>query len=117
MSARRAAAAIGPGRRAEPVTWRPPLRLSRRKIEHLSDRILKLMQQDPRIHVTGDIDLVVRAIDDAIYENMQAEQEIDEEVEATVQKHLAEIRAHEMDVGALRAKIKRELARKQGFVI
>lgn len=93
------------------------MRLSRRKIEHLSDRILKLIQQDPRIHLAGSVDLVVRAVDDAIFANMQAEAEIDEEVEATVQKHLAEIRAHEMDVGALRAKIKRELARKRGFVI
>ena len=93
------------------------MRLSRRKIEHLSDRILKLIQQDPRIHMLGSVDLVVRAVDDAIYENMQAEAEIDDEVEATVQQHLAEIRAHEMDVGALRSKIKRELARKRGFVI
>ncbi|MBE0564344.1 MAG: DUF507 family protein [Krumholzibacteria bacterium] len=93
------------------------MRLSRRKIEHLSDRILKLIQQDRRIHLAGSVDLVVRAVDDAIFANMQAEAEIDEEVEATVQKHLAEIRAHEMDVGALRAKIKRELARKRGFVI
>jgi len=93
------------------------VRLSRRKIEHLSDRILKLIQQDPRIHMTGDLDLVVRAIDDSIYGNMQVEEEIDRQVEAHIQAHLAEIRANEMDVGALRTRIKRELARKQGFVI
>lgn len=93
------------------------MRLSRRKIEHLSDRILKLIQQDKRIHLAGSVNLVVRAIDDAIYENMQLEDEIDEQVEAMVQEHLPEIRANEMDVGALRAKIKRELARKKGFVI
>ncbi len=69
------------------------MRLSRRKIEHLSDRILKLIQQDQRIHMSGNVDLVTRAIDDAIYENMQTEDEIDEEVEATVQEHLPEIRA------------------------
>jgi len=93
------------------------LRLSRRKIEHLSDRILKLLQQDSRIHIVADVDLVVRAIDDAIYENMQQEDEIDAEVEELVQKNRAEIAAMEMDVGALRNKIKRELARKRGFVI
>jgi hypothetical protein len=98
-------------------TRRSPLRLSRRKIEHLSDRILKLFQQDPRIHVAADNDLVVRAIDDAIFENMQVEDEIDAEVEALVQQNRAEISAMEMDVGALRNKIKRELARKRGFVI
>jgi len=93
------------------------LRLSRRKIEHLSDRILKLFQQDPRIHIAADIDLVVRAIDDAIFENMQIEDEIDAEVEDLVRKNRAEIAAMEMDLGALRNKMKRELARKRGFVI
>jgi hypothetical protein len=93
------------------------LRLSRTKIEYLSDKILRMMQEDGRIHPDKNIDLVVRAIDDAIYENMQAEDEIDEQVEALVQQNSDEIRAMEMDVGALRNKIKRELARKNGFVI
>jgi len=93
------------------------LRLSRGKIEHMSDRILKMIQEDARIHILTNTDLVTRAIDDAIYENMQLEAEIDEQVEALVQQNSNEIRAMEMDVGALRNKIKRELARKQGFVI
>ena len=93
------------------------MRLSRNKIEYLSDKILQMMQEDERIHPDPNIDLVVRAIDDAIFENMQAEQEIDEEVEALVMQNTDEIRAMEMDVGALRNKIKREIARKRGFVM
>ena len=94
-----------------------PVRLSRNKIEYLSDKILQMMQEDERIHPDPNIDLVVRAVDDAIFENMQAEQEIDEEVEALVMQNTDEIRAMEMDVGALRNKIKREIARKRGFVM
>ncbi len=93
------------------------MRLSRHKIEYLSDKILRMMQEDDRIHPDANIDLVTRAVDDAIYENMQAEEEIDEEVEALVQENSNEIRAMEMDVGALRNKIKRELARKRGFTL
>ena len=93
------------------------MRLSRNKIEYLSDKILKMMQADDRIHPDGNVDLVLRAIDDAIYENMQVEEEIDAEVEALVQQNAAEIRAMEMDVGALRNKMKRELARKRNFII
>jgi len=93
------------------------LRLSKHKIEYLSDRILRLLQEDQRIHPDANIDLVVRAIDDSLFENMQEEDEIDAEVEALVQQNVNEIRAMEMDVGALRNKIKRELARKRGFVI
>ena len=95
----------------------PNVRLSRNKIEYISDKILRLLQEDERIHPDANSDLVVRAIDDAIFENMQLEQEINEEVEELVQQNSDEIRAMEMDVGALRNKIKREIARKRGFVM
>ena len=93
------------------------MRLSKYKIEYLSDKVLKMLQEHPRVHLTDNTDLVTRAIDDAIYENMLAEEEIDEEVEALVTQNKNEIRAMEMDVGALRNKIKRELARKKGFTL
>ena len=79
--------------------------------------ILQLLQEDERIHPDENIDLVVRAVDDVIYENMQQEDEIDAEVAALVEQNVNEIRAMEMDVGALRNKIKREIARKRNFVI
>ncbi len=93
------------------------LRISKRKIEYLSDRILKMLQEHPRVHLDDNIDLVTRAIDDAIFENMLQEEEIDSEVETLVSQNKNEIRAMEMDVGALRNKIKRELARKKGFTL
>jgi len=93
------------------------LRLSKNKIEHLSDRILQMMQEHPQIHPNDNIDLVTRSIDDAIFENMQAEEEIDDEVEALVAENKNEISAMDMDVGALRNKLKRELARKKGFTL
>jgi len=93
------------------------LRLSKRKIEHLSDKILQMMQEHPRMHPNENIDLVTRAVDDAIFENMRAEEEIDDEVEALVFQNKNEISAMDMDVGALRNKLKRELARKKGFTL
>jgi len=93
------------------------VRLSKSKREHLSDRILKLIQDDPQIHILTNIDLVVRAVDDAIFENLLEEQQIDDEVEALLDQNYHEIRASEMDVGALRSKMKREICRKKGFVL
>ena len=93
------------------------MRISKHKIEYLSDKILKMLQEHPNIHPDPNIDLVTRAIDDAIFENMRQEGEIDEQVEALVAQNKNEIRAMEMDVGALRNKIKRELARKKGFTL
>jgi hypothetical protein len=93
------------------------LRISKRKIEYLSDKILKMLQEHPKVHLDPNTDLVARALDDAIFGNMVAEEEIDEQVEALVTQNVNEIRAMEMDVGALRNKIKRELARKNGFTL
>jgi hypothetical protein len=93
------------------------VRLSNRKIEHLGKRILKLMQEDPRLHPAANTDLVLRAIEDAMVDNMRTEEEIDQEVEKLLAENVNEIRAMEMDVGALRAKMKRELARKKRFVL
>jgi len=93
------------------------VRLSKYKREHLSDRILRLVQEDPQVHILTNVDLVVRAIDDAIFENLREEDQIDEEVEALLEQNYHEIRASEMDVGALRSKMKREICRKKGFVL
>lgn len=93
------------------------MRLSKHKIEYLSDKILKALQEHPNVHLDPNNDLVVRAIDDAIFHNMQMEDEIDAQVEAHIEENVNEIRAMEMDVGALRNKIKRELARKKNFIL
>ena len=93
------------------------MRLSKFKIEFLSDKILKLIQEHPQIHINSNSDLITRAADDALYENMKAEEDIDREVDGLLEQNLNEIRAEEMDVGALRNKIKRELARKKKFVL
>jgi len=93
------------------------LRLSKHKIEYLSDKILKMLQEHQNVHVDRNTDLVIRCIDDTIYHNMQVEDEIDAQVEEHIQQNVNEIRAMEMDVGALRTKIKRELARKRGFTL
>lgn len=93
------------------------VRLSNRKIEHLGKRVLKLMQDDPRVHPAGNTDLVLRAIEDTLADNMRIEEEIDQEVERLLAQNVNEIRAMEMDVGALRARMKRELARKRKFVL
>lgn len=114
--ARPGPAATRPGR-PDPRPERDTVRLSNRKIEHLGKRILKLMQEDPRLHPAPNTDLVLRAIEDAMVDNMRTEDEIDQEVEKLLAENVNEIRAMEMDVGALRAKMKRELARKKRFVL
>ena len=93
------------------------MRLSKNKIAHLSDKILKMIQDHGQIHIISNADLVTRAIDDVIFQNIQAEDEIDREVDALLKDNYNEIKAMEMDVGALRNRMKREIARKRGFIL
>ena len=93
------------------------MRLSKHKIEYLSEKILKMIQANGEIHIISNPDLVTRAAYESIFENLQIEQEIDDEVEALLSQNYNEIRAMEMDVGALRNKMKRELARKKNFTL
>ncbi len=102
---------------ATPKPMEATVRLSKHKIEHLSDRILKMIQEHPSIHIISNNDLVTRSIDGAIFGNMREEDDIDEEVDAIMRQNIHEIKAEEMDVGALRNKIKREMCRKHGFIL
>ncbi len=93
------------------------MRLTRNKIEYLADRILQMFHENGGIHLSGNTDLVLRTVEDAVYANMQAEQDIDDEVDSVLQQHQVAIDAEEMDLGALRMKMKREMAKQRGFVL
>jgi hypothetical protein len=93
------------------------LRLSPNKIEYLADRLLSIMQENAGIHLTSNVDTVWKTIADTIFANMREEEEIDAEVDDLIAKHKGEIQVMEMDVGELRRKFKREVARKRGFTL
>ena len=93
------------------------MRLTPNKIGHLAGRLLHLCQQSKQIHVTGSADLVIRTIEDVIFADMRREEEIDDQVDELIQKHKNEIQTLEMDMGSLRNKFKREIAKEQGFIL
>lgn len=93
------------------------VRLSPNKIDYLSRKILKALQDNRRVHLQANADLVLRSIQDAVYANMQAEEEIDAEVEQLLAQHRGQIEAQDLDLSVLRLKLKRELARKRGFTL
>ena len=114
---RRTEKSAAPGRGPSASSREAAVRLSKHKIEYLSGKVLRMIQEHPEVHILSNTDLVERAAYDAIWENLEIEQEIDDEVEELLSQNYNEIRAMEMDVGALRNKMKRELARKKNFVL
>lgn len=93
------------------------MRLSPTKIEYLADRIVTMMQEDGKIHLTSHVETVWKTVADSIFANMREEEAIEEEVDKLIEQHRGEIRTMEMDVGDLRRKFKREVARKRGFIL
>jgi len=93
------------------------VRLSSRKVEYLSGKILKLLQDNRNMHLVTHPDLAQRAVADVIWANLRAEEELEDEVERLLDAHRGEIQGQEMDLTVLRQKMKRELARKRGFTL
>jgi hypothetical protein len=93
------------------------VRLSPNKIEYLADRVLLLIQEHPKIHLTSNVETVHKTIGDTIFANMREEDEIEAEVDELLRAHKAEIQVMEMDFADLRRKFKREVAKRRGFVL
>lgn len=93
------------------------MRLSPNKIEYLAEKVLEMIETNPQIHIQTNSDLVYRVIADTVYDDIKTEDEIDDEVEELLEQYRSQVRSMEMDVGALRSKMKREIAKKRGFLI
>jgi hypothetical protein len=93
------------------------LRLSRDKIHYLSQKILKLLQDNGKIHLAANPDLLLLSVADVIHANMRAEEDIEQEADRLLAQHRGEIEAMDMDLGVLRAKLKRKIARERGFIL
>lgn len=93
------------------------MRLSPNKIEYLAEKVLEMIEADPQVHIQTNPDLIYRVVADTIYDDIKTEDEIDDEVEELLEQYGSKVRAMEMDVGALRTKMKREIAKKRGFLL
>lgn len=93
------------------------MRLSPNKIEYLSETVLEMIEKDPQIHIQTNSDLVYRVIVDHLYADIKAEDDIDDEVEELLEQYRGKVNAMDIDVGALRTKMKREIAKKHGFML
>jgi hypothetical protein len=101
--------------------WNPSpeafVRLSPNKIEFIADETVAMLEKEAGIHIQTNADLVFRVIVDIIFENMKAEEAIDEEVDELLAQYKGQISAMEMDFGSLRSSMKREIIKKKGFIL
>jgi hypothetical protein len=100
-----------------PTNGRTSVRLSPNKIDYLAEKILEMIERAPDVHIQTNADLVYRVVADTLFDDMRAEEDLDAEVDELLADHRREIQAKDMDYGALRAKMKREIAKKRGFIL
>ncbi len=93
------------------------VRLSPNKIDFLAEKVLEMIEKAPDLHIQTNADLVYRVIADTFFDDMRAEEDLDAEVDELLAEYRGEIQAKDMDYGALRAKMKREIAKKRGFTL
>ncbi len=93
------------------------MRLSPNKIEFIADETVLMLEKAHGVHIQTNADLVFRVIADIFFENMQAEEAIDAEVDELLTEYKGHISAMEMDFGALRSSMKREIIKKKGFIL
>jgi len=93
------------------------MRMRQEKIRDLARQILESLRRDPGVSLTEGEDAVRVAIGSAILDNLEAEDEIDREVEEILRRHAVEIEEGDMDLPRLRQKFKVEVARRRGFTL
>lgn len=93
------------------------MRLSPKKIDYLSEKLLRKMREHEGIFFTGEEDDVFRAIAWEITEELKIEDEIDDEVDAVLEQYERQINSGDLDRNVLRRKLKSEFARKRGYTI
>ena len=93
------------------------MRLSPRKIEYLTEKLVGLMREREGIFITGDEEELARIIGWEIEEYLKIEEEIDDEVDAVLDQYERQIMSGDMDQNVLRRKLKAELAKKRGYTL
>lgn len=93
------------------------MRFSQDKIHSLADQIVDMLAEDPEAEFLAPENELRLAVAGAIAADLREEDEIEAEVDEVLAEHEREIELERMDAKLLRAKIKREIARKRGFKV
>jgi hypothetical protein len=93
------------------------MRFSQNKIHSLAEQVVAMLRDDPEARLLGPEGEVELAVAGAIAADLREEAEIDAEVDQVLAEHEREIEIERLDAKLLRAKVKRQIARKRGFMV
>jgi hypothetical protein len=93
------------------------MRLSGPKIQSLGDGLAAWLARREGVEVLVQPEVLARELVAAIRGELRREDELDEEVEALIRQHRAQIQGQNVDLSVLRLKLKKKLARERGIVL
>jgi hypothetical protein len=93
------------------------MRLTREKIESLSQQLLKELKSKPDVKLTAEESRVLLEIKSVIVADLKREDEIDGEVREILKKHIDRITRENMDYSVLFRKIKQQIVRERDLVL
>jgi hypothetical protein len=93
------------------------MRLSDRKIEALSDKILRWMEENRDIQFLGSADTIRAAIVDEFRQEKELERQLDDEVDRIMVQNESRMRLEGVDVWVMRKKVRQQVARERGIVL
>lgn len=93
------------------------MRLSRAKIEYLSEKLVKIMREREDVSFNIPEEELIRDIAYEFTEELKIEDDLDDEVDIMLAKYENQIMHQDLDQMMLRRKLKAELARKRGYTL
>jgi len=100
-----------------PRVYAADMRVSDRKIEALTDKLMGWLESQPDIEFLAPRHEIAHAIHEEFMDEKMLERELDEEVERILQQNEARIRQEGVDSWVMRKKIRQQLARERGIVL
>lgn len=91
--------------------------MSPEKVKDLAAQIVRMIDENPRLHLNERAEAVQVAVGSAILDDLREEDEIDAEVDDLLKQHEADIDRESMDHEMLRKKFREQIARKRGFTL
>lgn len=93
------------------------VRLRQEEIDYIAWKILRRLQEDEVIDIMGEEEPVVERLRHALTENLQAEDQLNREVDDILRGHLKEIQRDSVDYRRMFQMVKTKLARERNVVI
>jgi hypothetical protein len=93
------------------------MRLSKGRVTHLADALLRRLEEGGQIECTGPRAGVVEAVERAITEELMVEDRLNAEIRDLMKQYAAEIERGQVDYQKMFTMIKTKLVRERGLIL